>query len=482
LDFDAAYEDAVLGESLRDESFLKRAARVCQQHHFATKERAWLWGIIHDNWTKYHERTSGKIVATRARRDFGKADKRRPYLLLARKVFRTRVKDPHAVLEELERFVRHVNVQLAIEESATLLEKGKIDDAEQAIAKASRGAARQRNYTHISWIEGFAERQAQRKYEREHPDEFTTIPLGFPRIDKTLSGGGRKGELALIMGTTGRGKSIFLTNAAHAAVSRGYKAIVFGFEMPARQMAARQDARWSGLQYTKFKGFDFKPSELRRLRDRLKKARRQFKNRLHIVSMPVRSANILDVRNAIEDIREEHGFQADAIFLDSADHLRALDTYGGNFRLQQAEVYWAAKELAEEDGYFVMSSTHAGREWATKVATAEATSESYDKSRIADMVLSLNDPSEMKRKGRKTVIADDDDFEDDEDGDELDEPKAREGARLMELYLGKYRDGDSRFTVNVECDFACMTMQELKEGDSHDDDDFDDSDDEDELE
>lgn len=480
MDFDAAFEDAVLAESLRDEAFLKRASRVCQQHHFATKERSWLWGVIYDNWTKYHERTSGKIIATRARRDFDKAEKRRPYLLLARKVFRTRTKDPHAVLEELERFVRHVNVQLAIEESATLLEKGKIDEAESAITKASRATARQRAYTHIKWIEEFKARQAQRKYEREHPDEFTTIPLGFPRIDKTLSGGGRKGELALIMGTTGRGKSIFITNSVHAAVSRGYKAIYFAFEMPARQVAARQDARWSGLQYAKFKGYDFKPSELRAMRARLKKAKRQFHNRLHIVSMPVRSATILDVRNTIEDLREEHAFEADAIFLDSADHLRSLDGYGGNFRLQQAEVYWAAKELAEEDGYFVMSSTHAGREWATKVATAEATSESYDKSRIADMVLSLNDPSEMKRKGRKTILADDDE-DDFDDGEELDEPKLKDGAKLMELYLGKYRDGDSRFMVNVECDFACMSMQEMKEGDGHDDDFGDDSDDEDEL-
>lgn len=476
MDFDAAYEDAVLAESLRDEAFLKRAARVCSEHHFATKERAWLWGVIHGNWTKYHERTSGKIVASRARRDFDNADKRKPYLLLARKVFRTRSKNPQAVLEELERFVRHVNVQLAIEESATLLEKGKIDDAEQAIAKASRTVARTRAYTHIRWIEEFKERQAQRKYEREHPDEFTTIPFGFPRIDKTLSGGGRKGELALIMGTTGRGKSIFLTNSVQACVARGYRAIYFGFEMPARQIAARQDSRWTGLQYKKFKGYDFKPSELRIMRRRLKKARKQFQNRLHIVSMPVRSASIQDVRNAIEDIRQDHGFEADAIFLDSADHLRALENYGGNFRLQQAEVYWAAKALAEDDGYFVMSSTHAGREWATKVATAEASAEAYDKSRIADMVMSINDPNEMKRKGRKTVLADDDDGDFDDDGDELGEPTVKDGAKLMELYLGKYRDGDSRFMVNVECDFACMTMREVKEGDSHDDDDSDDDD------
>lgn len=480
MDFDAAYEDAVLAESLRDEAFLKRAARVCSQHHFATKERAWLWGVIQENWTKYHERTSGKLVASRARRDFDKAERRRPYLLLARKVFRTRSKAPQAVLEELERFVRHVNVQLAIEESATFLEKGKIDDAEQTIAKASHAVKRStRPYTHIRWIEEFRDRQDQRKYEREHPDEFTAIPFGFPRLDKTLSGGGRKGELALIMGTTGRGKSIFLTNCAQAAISRGYKAIYFGFEMPARQIAARQDARWSALQYSKFKGYDFKPSELRVLRRRLKKARKQFRNRLHIVSMPVRSANILDVRSVIEDLRQEHGFEADALFLDSADHLRSIDGYNGNYRLQQAEVYWAAKELAEEDGYFVMSSTHAGREWATKIATAEATSEAYDKSRIADVVMSINDPNEIKRKGRKTVIADDDDDDFEDDGEELTEPSVKEGAKRMELYLGKYRDGDSRFVVSVECDFSRMSMQEMKESDGQDDDDGDDEDDDD---
>lgn len=474
--FDAEYEDSVLAQSLRDEAFLKRAARVCQAHHFATKERGWLWEIIHGNWTKYHERTSAKIVVSRAKRDFDTAEKRKSYLLLARRVFALRPKNPNAVLAELERFVRHVSVQLAIEESATALEKGKLDDAEQAIRQAGRTSTRQRAYTHVRWIEEFVRRQEQRKYEREHPDEFVTVPLGFPRIDRTLSGGGRKGELALVMGTTGRGKSIFLTNAAQACVSRGFRAVYFGFEMPARQIAARQDARWLGLAYRQFKAFDFKPSELRMMRARFRKARKQFRNRLHIVSMPVRSANILDVRNALDDLRNDHGFEADAIYLDSADHLRSLDHYNGNFRLQQAEVYWAAKELAEEDGYFVMSSTHAGREWAKKTATAEASSEAYDKSRIADMVMSINDPSEYARHGRKTVLTDDDDDDFDEDGEEIGEPKIKEGTRLMELYLGKYRDGDSRFKVNLQCDFARMTMTEVKEG-SHGDDDADDSDD-----
>lgn len=462
-DFDAAFEDAVLAQSLRDEAFLKKASAVCQAHHFSTKERSWLWGVIHDNWTKYHERTSTKIVAARARHDFDEVDKRKPYIVLAKKVFRNRPKSPRAILEELDRFVRHVSVQLAIEESAVLLEKGKVDDAEKAIQKAARSVTRQRKYTHVRWIEELDERQEQRKHEKEHPEEFTAIPLGFPRIDRTLSGGLRKGELALIMGTTGRGKSIFLTNAVMSAIARGYNVIYFAFEMPARQIAARQDSRWSGFRYNQFKGFEFKPSELRQLKRKMRKAKKQFANRLHIVSMPVRSANILDCRAAIEDLREEYGFEADMIAMDSLDHLRSLESYGGNFRLQQAEVYWSGKELAEEDGYVVLSSTHAGREWAKKVATAEASSEAYDKSRIADAVMSLNDPLEIGRKGRKTIIEDDEDDED--DGEEIGEPQVREGTKLLELFLGKYRDGDSRFKVNVEADFSRMVMREIVEED-----------------
>lgn len=464
ISFDEKYEDSVLSQCLKDEAFLKRATSICEAHIFSTKERSWLWTVIHDNWKSYRERTTAKIVIARAESEFDKS-KRAPYLALAKKVFRKKTKNPKTILGELDKFVRHVNVQIAIEKGAELLEKNKVDEAEKVISKATRSIVRQRIYTHIPWIENFEARQTQRKYEKEHPEEYVTIPLGFPKIDKTLSGGGRKGELGLIIGTTGRGKSIFLTNVAMTCVTRGFNAIYFGFEMPARQLATRQDSRWSGIKYDRFKEYNFKPSEIMRLSKRIKKAKKKFRNRLHIVSMPVRSANILDVRNAIDDIRQDYGFEADAIFLDSADHLRSLEGYGSNYRLQQAEVYWSAKELAEEDGYFVMSSTQAGKEWVKRIATAEATSEAYDKSRIADLVLSLNDPSEIRKKGRKTIVQDDDDDDDYENDEEIDTPTVKEGSRLLELFMSKYRDGDSKFKVDLECDFSRILMKEIEKDD-----------------
>ena len=63
-----------------------------------------MWGVINDNWTKYRERTSPKIVAARAKSEFDEVDKRRPYIAQARKLYKLKPKSPQAVLEELEKF------------------------------------------------------------------------------------------------------------------------------------------------------------------------------------------------------------------------------------------------------------------------------------------------------------------------------------------------------------------------------------------
>jgi hypothetical protein len=118
----------------------------------------------------------------------------------------------------------------------------------------------------------------------------------------------------------------------------------------------------------------------------------------------------------------------------------------------------ALSSLAEEDGYAIWSSTHAGRDWADSVATAEATSESYDKSRIADIVVSLNTP---KKKSRTTKV------EFDVDGEEIKEaakPASTSAVgTYLELFLAKYRDGLSKVTIPLDAEFSKIYMRELDE-------------------
>lgn len=465
MNFDIEFEEAIIAQALRDPEYLKKASRLCDSHHFGSPERAWVWEGVRETWLRYREVPTARLMLARSKHDFPDAEKREPYLKTVQKLFKLKPKAPGSALEELEKFVRFVNAQLALEKGAEALEKGRLDDAYTAMNTAVRTTIGTRKYTLINWSEEFEDRQARRKWERDHPDAVVSIPTGWPTIDKRLSGGSRPGELIGIMGTTGRGKSIALNNITMSAIRRGHEALYIGFEMPARQIAARQDSRWLQLEYNKLKEYDMTPSELRAIKNRYDKAAKHFASKLKIASFPVRSATIMDVYGLLDDIATEYvdekgnPWRPKVILLDSADHLKAIDTVRESFRLQQSEVYWSSAALAEDSGCVVYTSVHAGKEWAAQIAQAEGASESYDKSRILDTLISINDPNYKQSRRKAKVETDDDDDDDDEQSFEV---KEQTGERPVELHMAKSRDGESHFTVKAVADYRRMTIRELE--------------------
>jgi hypothetical protein len=206
------------------------------------------------------------------------------------------------------------------------------------------------------------------------------------------------------------------------------------------------------------KRFELLPTDLRAIDARYEKAKKHYGAKIKIASFPVRSATIEDVRGLLDDLRSESDWKPHVIFFDSADHLKAIDTIREGYRLQQAEVYWSAKGLAEDDGYAVWSATHANKEWAKMVATTEAAKESYDKSQIADLVISINDPSALVSHRRAKVETDDDDGDGDDEEFEVGDEPTKE--RALELFIAKYRDGESMRTVKMTADFHRMLLRE----------------------
>jgi hypothetical protein len=60
------------------------------------------------------------------------------------------------------------------------------------------------------------------------------------------------------------------------------------------------------------------------------------------------------------------------------------------FRLEQADVYWEIKGLAEYLNVPVLTATQVAKEYLRKKAFVEGLSEAYDKGRILNVVLTLN--------------------------------------------------------------------------------------------
>jgi replicative DNA helicase len=455
MDFDKHFEEDILARALVDVGYLRKASKILNAHHFNSPQHAWIWDNIRDIWMKYRELTNPKLMSERAKADYPKDDDRKPFVELAIKMFKLKPTHSDSALDELARFVKTVNAQISMEEAATALEKGDIEATYKSLRGLLRKDVSTREYTTISWSEEFEERQRERKLRHDHPELYTIIPTGWKKLDRII-GGLELGELGLIMATTGKGKSIALNNLAHAAVVRGFETVYFPLEMPARQVAMRQDTRWLQYSYNKLKKYNWKPSELREIKRRLKHARKRYDNKLKIVSMPLRKCTVDTIHSALEDLQQEQDFRPKLVLIDSGDHMKSVDR-SESFRLDQAEVYWSLKSLAEEDGYAVWSSTQAGRDWVDETATAEAASESYDKARIADIMLSINTPKKDSRSSKIAV---------DEDGEEMATISATnhtESSTYSQLYLAKYRDGRSRVTIPLHNDFDRMIMEELEQ-------------------
>jgi replicative DNA helicase len=448
MEFSVEFEEEILAQSLRDTEYLKQASRLLDAHHFTSKAHGWVWGVIRETWTKWAERVSPRILMARASRDFEDEAEERAHLELVAKLYRLEPKTPRATLEELQRFVRFVSLQVAMEEGAQALEKGDVDKAFGAVRTATLKDLRPKAHKVTRWIEDFDERQRERKHKAEHPEEYICIPTGIKRLDDIIDGL-QAGELGMVMGTTGRGKSIFLTHLGYQAVIRGYGVVHFSLEMPDKQVAARYDSRFTGILHKKFKRYEFSAEELRTIDARLKKNRERLKSKLQIISMPLRRCNINSVRHAIEEARAE--MDVHMVLVDSGDHMQGMGKFDQK-RIEQAEVYWDLKTLVEEDNLAGWTSTHAGKEWETKIATAEAAAEAYDKSRIVDLIISLNSP---KARSRTTRIV---------EGEEEEEAIAGKTFKRapLELFLAKYRDGEGKVRIPLDADFAHMLIREAE--------------------
>jgi replicative DNA helicase len=454
--FGIEFEADILAQALRSTDYLKQAASLLERAHFASPQHSWIWTTLHENWTKFGERAPAAVFIAAAHRDFPDGDddaeeERRAHLTVFRRLITSKPAAPRIALEQLRRFVMSAATEEALKKSIDALGKGRLDDAVAPLRELVQTDFKPKAKKVVDWIEEFEARQVERKRRRDHPDDLVRVPTGITRLDHILSGGHGEGEVGLVVGTTGRGKSIMLTNFGYSAIKHRYASIYLALEMPADQIASRFDSRWSKFEYKRFKTYDFTGDDLKKIDALLAKAKLAYKNKLRIVSMPVRSCDVNTLRGIIQETRAV--MDVKCVLVDSGDHMQSTLRVP-DVRLQHADIYWSLKALAEEEGVALWSSTHAGKEWEKRVAGAESVAESYDKARIADTVFTLNRP---ERRTRTTPIVDDDDGDDGKEDEGV-----GKAPPDLEGFLAKYRDGESKIVIPLDTDLARMMIKQAE--------------------
>jgi len=126
------------------------------------------------------------------------------------------------------------------------------------------------------------------------------IPLGFPGWDNMLDGGLFPGEVMMIMGATGSGKSAITVNIAdNVARMQNKRAVYFTFDNTSEEMAGRWYAKTMQQKITR----DFDPSLLEK--ELQKQVWYKQEHNLRLLNWMPQRYTALDVAKALKLLQEE---------------------------------------------------------------------------------------------------------------------------------------------------------------------------------
>jgi len=244
-------------------------------------------------------------------------------------------KDFKYVREATRGFIQQRVISRAVVEQAERIEAGHPEEAYEVLRQAIMRCHVDEDLGHF-YFEQAAERTGEDAKIRTGAVS-TGLALdkhmrfGVPSGD---SGGLCAGEMAVVLGGSGRGKSMFLVNIAANATIAGHDVLYVTLELNRETVARRFDMRFTMNEEHQ----EFMPDQVA---EYLKIMRTAIKSRLVIKYMPARRATLVDLRAYLEQISLAHEFRPTLVVLDALYHMRAS-------REHKDKRYMELEEMAEE--------------------------------------------------------------------------------------------------------------------------------------
>ena len=213
------------------------------------------------------------------------------------------------VLDEVEKFCKNVAFRKAILQSAEEIAEGFLENAEERV----------RQSLSISIDNDIGLNPFEKVGERIVEAEIMTEPvnIGWDEYDK-YTNQTRRGELNIITGNSGSGKSVFLTNIGASFVRRGYDVVYFSLELGQYLVAKRLDSILSGIPIA---NLDERVDELTEFYDRVKDSYGRF-----TIKKMDSFVTVSDMKSYLFDYSLQLDKVPDVIIIDHLDLMAPLTT------------------------------------------------------------------------------------------------------------------------------------------------------------
>ena len=362
------FQIKVLGALLTQRQFLINIIDSLDSEYFESSAHKWVIEYIQKYFNEYHTTPTVETLSIEVKKIENEVLRISIAEALREAYKMSDQSDLEWVENEFSTFCRNQQVKKAILGSVQLLEMNDFESILQLISKAvNAGEDKTIGLDYNLDIEA-----------RYREDDRNCIPFPWPVFNEITQGGYGKGDLVLVFGNPGGGKSWAITAMGAYAAALGYNVVHYSLELGEGYVGKRYDAVFSGIEVDK----------LHLHRKEVDEIVGKVKGKVIIKEYPPKRASFDTIEAHLQQLEHQNDFKPDLIIIDYLDYMR---TRSRKERKEEIDdVYVAAKAFAKEKGIPVVSPSQANRGAAkSDIIEGDNAAGSYEKIMIGDIILSL---------------------------------------------------------------------------------------------
>ena len=372
-----SFQTKAIGILITDRDFLQQIADIVSPDYFDNDAGKW---IIRKALKYYNEyKTVPTMEVFKVELENLKQELQNVAVkdLLKQAYKASKANDLNYVKDTFLDFCKNQTLKNALMKSVDLLELGDYDDIRTLIDTALKaGTERDIGHEYIQEIE-----------DRFREEARNVIETPWPLINNLLSGGLGQGDLGLIAGGPGGGKSWALIALGAQAVKMGYTVIHYTLELSEKYVGRRYDACFTEISV----------GDITEHKEEVKENLNNLRGGLYIREYPAGQATVNTLHAHLEKCKQQN-IEPDLIIVDYADLLTSKSSKEKRDKLD--DIYTNLRGLASEMKLPIWTASQVNRSGAREeIIQGDRMAEGYSKMMITDFAMSLSRSAEDKENG-----------------------------------------------------------------------------------
>jgi len=366
--YGVSFQIKVLSSLLKHREFLQSIYDILEEDYFDNPAHKWIVEEILKYYYKYHTTCTLDVLQVEVKKIENEVLKVSVIEQL-KEAYKASNEDQEFVEQEFSNFCKNQQLKKALLSSVELLEKGQYDDIRYLIDTALK-AGQDKNIGHEY------EKDTETRYRLE---ERSPIATPWEHVNQLLQGGLGIGDLGIIFGNPGGGKSWMLTALGAMAVAQGRIVLHYTLELSESYVGRRYDAAFTGIRI----------QDLGLSRTQVDEAITKLPGKLIIKEFSMGKASISTIESHVQKMKDL-GHKPDLIIIDYVDLLKSKRK-SVDRKDEIDDVYISTKALARDLKVPVWTVSQVNRAGAKDdVIEGDKAAGSYNKIMIADFAMSLS--------------------------------------------------------------------------------------------